>query len=139
MCSTVGTELRTTRSFRYAKETQLDGAVSEDGVVVVLIHKQRLGACQAGVIVLLVRGEDVAEGILEADQLKLCEFCALGWMEARSGRGFSAHDGSLGGSSRADGPIWWGKADKEPECGRGAMGGMRNGTFSTLKSLKCVP
>jgi hypothetical protein len=61
MSSTVGTDLRTTRSFRYAKETQLDGAVSEDGVVVVLIHKQRLGACQAGGVVLFAAGEGVAE------------------------------------------------------------------------------
>ena len=41
LVSTVGTETGATRFPRYAKELQLDGwGVSEDGVSVVLIHKQ---------------------------------------------------------------------------------------------------
>lgn len=97
MFSTVGTELGTTRSFRYAKETQLDGAVSEDGVVVVLIHKQRLGACQAGGVVLFVAGEDVAgemRGRRPAGAARLLD----SWVGRRRGLGgfFSSHDGSLG-------------------------------------------
>lgn len=40
---------------------QLDrGRVSEDGVLIVLIHKQRCVACQAGVLICLFPGEEVS-------------------------------------------------------------------------------
>jgi len=46
--STVGTQVRATRLSQYAKWMQLDREVSEDGDIVVLIHKQLCALDQFG-------------------------------------------------------------------------------------------
>lgn len=56
--STVGTGVGTTRFRRYAKRMQLWGEVSRDGVLVVLIHKQRCAACLGYVCGRWCRGDE---------------------------------------------------------------------------------